>query len=324
MRIALISLFASLPLFGHELQYGECRLRSASLGETSKIDSSSCIKGSSTLHYLKSLDEDTTHWSKSVHAYAGNYFGHQSIHARFEMVELTTQRPHGLRHTRTFSDLKLLTYRLGKLGRSERSISVGLQSVPFSVGHKLFKDIYRIFTDQYFFWPRTQAGVTAGWDDLKNSSVEVGLGRDSSHGSTKNDAIAARYTYDFSALGGTRAIASTFTNRAGRRMYGLSLMGVKRAEKLFYLEWIRSHATLPVNMLPFDQLFRIVYQTFSDDHVSTITFDDIRAKTHLAIYDYAKLWGPHASTSVFAIYHKKEAPFEAVNWYLGLRCSLKL
>ena len=166
-------------------------------------------------------------------------------------------------------------------------IDVGRAPLPFGFNLPVASETYQLHTDTGF-WQSPRYGATMAIDNKVNTRLDIGYGTDRIRGRVTSQgdlqaeaelpsvptavspddprnrieltAVAARLTYDVSALDGTRIEVSGYGANHGERRYGLGLMTISRRNDLTELEFVRRQGGLENPSGDFAQIVRLGYR----------------------------------------------------------------
>lgn len=168
----------------------------------------------------------------------------------------------------TDSSADLLLARIGNASIHGLSLAIGRFAAPFGIGIEEGSESYRFFADE-FHWRTYEYGTWVSWDDEKNFFIDLSYVAETFRG---EDATAAdgttraadwggsfRVGYDFSALEGSRLVASAYGQNSGMRRSGLGFITVNSRGDTNWIEFVRTRLTPDSKRDPFRQIITFGY-----------------------------------------------------------------
>ncbi len=254
-----------------------------------------------------------------------------SFHAAGSVLQKTGARSTQERSavTERHSDLQTAVVQLGNPVVHPLRATYGHLAIPFGLYAQDMPAIFRLFENKRL-WGSYEKGGVLIIDDLRNRMLEISAGMIedsklsnlnpfSSIPSVKDQAVAARLSYDVSSLEGSRIIASGLALRLGERRFGFALLNAKSNGEATSFEFVRRLATPDGKGLPFEQALRFTHVTgWKSGRRVMLGVDDERQRFRSgSLFGERKI--PIISESTVwrlgLVYHKAESQLTKRAWW---------
>lgn len=159
---------------------------------------------------------------------------------------------------------EMIVAQLGNPAFHKFRLLAGRMQLPFGVNYSRVMENYRLLEDRDF-WQSPPHGVQAIYDNLRDVTVEVGIGTNEYSKKTirqerlRRLAASVRSSIDFPALDGSRLIFSGYVEENGSERIGFGFVTVSGRGDLTQFEWVRLRLTPDDDDSRSDQMFRLGY-----------------------------------------------------------------
>lgn len=223
----------------------------------------------------------------------------------------------------------------------------GLANLPFGIDRTDTVEFYRRRVHRGF-WQSPEQAVWLTIDNQVNYQLDVGVATDVIEHQGQDDgdvtatdassptpeeqdvddgvrAFAARFMVDFSALDGSRVIASAYGEEAGRRRFGLGFVTVSRSDDLTQFEFVRALAAPDGGGVAFEQLLRLGYvAAWRQSTRWVVQIDDERNRARTGSVGFDALFYDHVIVRLAISHIKSESGDKLRRWFVtsGLEVTL--
>ncbi len=359
VSIVLAGLFVAPRLLAAEpepsplIQLGDCNLAYDPLRETGQesLAFKACVRGRGgvEINFVSGTPEENA-WMKHGEiqgsVFITRWLGFQGrgyVRSLEPLDEAEGPLDEG---TRPFFDRsrRYGVVQIGNPALDRLRLTAGLANLPFGIDRSDTVEFYRM-REHRGYWNSPQQATWITIDNQVNYQLDLGVATDVIDNESKEPdttstadpvavddeerdgrrAFAARLMVDFSALDGSRLVASGYGEADGERRFGLGFLTVNRTDDLTQFEFVRALAAPDGGGVPFEQLLRLAYVgAWRNSTRVLVQFDDERFRSRSGTLGFDALFYDHVVMRLSISHIKSESGDGLRRWFVtsGLEVAL--